>query len=492
MWRFLCLMLAFVAPAQAAIHCDGFEVRMPVSNWLSVYAKNGASDEYVSVLLTGGSSTPAMSAGVPPFVAEFPTTPFAITGIEVRISALASNPGISISSVGILSEWQQSGGSLGTSLMSWSRSVTSPEFVVGGPGDLAAAEYTAAGGYGHIDTFADVSDGGPTSIGSRSIVAPSYWNATTSRSALGEPGFPYIRASDFVIVSFARSAGYTATLYIDAIDVRLHYEDASTTSMSGSGTMSATLLKAKSISSAMAGSGSCAAILNAERNIYSDMTGTGKITPVISRDDGSAVYRYLMPEMIGTGVVTLTQPIRYGTIQSDMAGTGAVTASISHGKNIMAPSRNGTLALRGSGTMAGSPKGKRPIATAMDGSGTVSGGPLAKRPIATAMAGSGTVSAAMIAKRAIASAMSGSGTMVETLQAGRLHPGVAMVGSGAMALALLTMRPIVAAMQGSGLLSADLTVNTRLAAPDGRTFIVPESEATFIAPDDFIAFEATE
>ncbi len=47
-------------------------------------------------------------------------------------------------------------------------------------------------------------------------------------------------------------------------------------------------------------------------------------------------------------------------------------------------------------------------------------------------------------------------------------------------------------MQATGLLSADLTINSRLPAPDGRTFVVPESEATFIATDDFLTFEAQE
>ena len=35
MWRLLCLLLAFVAPAQASIHHDGFEARMPVSDWVN-------------------------------------------------------------------------------------------------------------------------------------------------------------------------------------------------------------------------------------------------------------------------------------------------------------------------------------------------------------------------------------------------------------------------------------------------------------------------
>lgn len=496
MWRLLCLLLAFVAPSQAAIHYDGFEAHMPVTEWRQIVGPNDATTS-ASVLVphnSAGSINDTIYAhlfdngGITP---DFPTTPSginSIVGIEFRIRAVASHPGVSVSAIGWSGFYIQASGSTHYLYSQSEQSVASSEFAVGDESDLSAGHYIDAGGYmAVIPSEAIETDG----LVSQSMSAAEFW-LTDELEAPGEPLNPYVLDNQNWVVRFRSTGGYNATLYVDSIHVRLHYNDASTAAMSGSGTMSATLLKAKSMASAMSGSGACAATLNAERNIYSDMIGTGKITPVISRDDGSAVYRYLMPEMIGTGVVTLTQPIRYGTIQSNMVGSGDIVASISHGKNIMAPSRNGTLALRGSGTIAHTLRAKRPIVAAISGSGTLSGGPVARRPISTALAGSGTASASMIAQRAIASAMTGSGVMAETLQAGRVHPGVAMTGAGGMSTELLAQRPLVAAMQATGLLSADLTINSRLPAPDGRTFVVPESEATFIAPDDFLTFEAQE
>lgn len=496
MWRLLCLLLAFVAPSQAAIHYDGFEAHMPTTEWRQILGPtDGAASATVLVPHNDAASINNTvyshvfdNGGIIP---DFPTTPVgknSIVGVEFRIKARASHPGVCVTEIEWAGFYAQAGGSGFYLYSQASQNVSAPDFDIGGEPDLSLGSYVDVGGYAALIPRETIETDGDVS---QSMNDSQFW-LSDDLEAPGEPLNPYILNNQSWLVRFRSLDGYDATLLIDSIHVRLHYSDASTAAMSGGGTMSATLLKAKSMASAMSGSGACAATLNAGRNIYSDMIGTGKITPVISRDDGSAVYRYLMPEMIGTGVVTLTQPIRYGTIQSNMVGSGDIVASISHGKNIMAPSRNGTLALRGSGTIAHTLRAKRPIVAAISGSGTLSGGPVARRPISTALAGSGTASASMIAQRAIASAMTGSGVMAETLQAGRVHPGVAMTGAGGMSTELLAQRPLVAAMQATGLLSADLIINSRLPAPDGRTFVVPESEATFIAPDDFLTFEAQE
>ena len=61
-----------------------------------------------------------------------------------------------------------------------------------------------------------------------------------------------------------------------------------------------------------------------------------------------------------------------------------------------------------------------------------------------------------------------------------------------MGSTMLAGRPIASSMTGTGVVDAELTINTRLAAPDGRTFMAPPDAFAFIAPPDFQTFEATE
>lgn len=373
----------------------------------------------------------------------------------------------------------------------------SAAFDVGDAGDLPGAAYTQYGGY-----MALMADYPPISspLGSwvgrtadrdqSDIRNPYYW----LNNIIDQPAFPqnYAKNYELFYLDLESADGYDATLYIDSIEFRLHYEDASTTAMSGTGTMSATLSKAAEISTDMVGTGVTTAVANGYRVIASNMEGSGKIAPVISRDVGGVIYRYIMPEMYGVGSVTTVKPIIYRPIATAIRGTGLIESSLSIGRNIMAPSRNGPLALTGTGIVGKELLAQRFVSSAMVGTGIVSGGPLAVRKIVAAMAGTGVMAASAIATRPIAAPMVGTGVMAETIQAGRISQPVNMDGTGVMGSTILTHRPIASSMTGTGVVDAELTINTRLAAPDGRTFMAPPDAFAFIAPPDFQTFEATE
>lgn len=487
MRRLLGLLLALVAPAQAAIVNDGFEARMPVSDWVAMAgAKDGSAYTTVSVDVVGDGAL-ILSGGV--FTAgTFPTTPTRIVGVEFRIAAKASHAGIVITGVEWNSQFIQDDPPFISLDVNAIHTSQSPAFDIGGLGDLAGATYFAVGGYAAmIDkenrvglTSADVF-----------LHNSSYWT-DTSFAAPGYGGNPLILSYHNVIVRFASIDGYNATVYVDAVDVRLHYEDSSTAAMTGSGTMTATVQKMKQITAAVSGGGIVAASMNANRLISADMTGTGKIAPVLTRDAGGTIYRYLMPELSGNGTMAITPLIRRAPVPAAMSGSGtmAVTLQRGHGVTLNAP-----VTMVATGTLAQELVAERPIASAMTGSGTISATPVALRPIATAFSGSGIQTVAMIAQRVAHAAMNGVGTMAVTLQRvlGSTPVAAAMDGVGTMTADMIAQRPVAAAISGVGTVGVTgLTTNTRLPAPEGRTFIAPNDMAAFIIPNDFQSFEAQE
>ena len=494
MRRLLGLLLALVAPAQAAIHFDGFEAPMPVSDWKTADSctKDGALSRTVSVPITGASEAFLVALNSATFSSgDFPTTPNRIVGFEVRISARASHPGVSIVGISIESSWTQLGGSLGMLSVYGSDTVTSPDFDIGDAGDLADTDYIGAGGYAALVNNGAYSETGPLPGVARNITLPAYWMAT-SITALGEAPWPYVKDFEYLNVLFASSDGYNATLYVDAVEFRLHYSDASTVAMSGSGTMAVTLQKMKPISRALSGGGTIAATMNANRVIAADMAGSGRISPVLTRDSGGTIYRYLMPELSGSGTMAITPLVRYAPIPAAMSGGGTMSATLQRGHGIKA---SAPVAMSVTGTLAQSMAAQRPIARALSGVGTVVASVVARRPIAAALSGSGVQTIAMLARRPVSAAMRGVGSLAVTIQRilGSQPVAASMEGSGSMAVDLIAHRPVAAAMTGAGAVNADgLTINTRLAAPEGRSFYAADDAMAFIAPDDFLTFEAQE
>ena len=479
------LLLALVAPAQAAILNDGFEARMAVTDWVGVIGpKDGATSGTATVTVDAGGSL-GMSAGSFA-VGDFPTTPGRIVGVEFRISARASHEGIVMTGLGWDSVWLQdlppflSLASIGAS------DAESPMLDVGGPSDLAATDYIGIGGYGSIVN--NENRYGLTSANIRMRNA-SYWTDAIF-TAPGYPGNPLLLSGHSANLTFASISGYNATVYVDAVDVRLHYMDSSTTAMTGSGTMTATVQKMVPITAAMSGGGTMAATANAKRVIAANMVGSGKLSPVISRSSGGITYHHFMPELSGSGTMTVALS-RYAGVSAAMTGGGTmdVLAHRAHGINAGAP-----VAMTGKGTMAVAVGVLRPITAAMAGSGTFAAAVAARRPVAAAMSGSGTMTAAMIVHRAVQAAMSGSGTLTAVIQRilGSSPVTAAMEGSGTMTASAGVLRAVAAAMVGSGTLDATVQVNTRLPAPEGRRFRVPNDALAFIVPDDFQTFEAQE
>ena len=463
---------------------------MPATSWVQLVGpKDGVADETITVLVSSGGT---YSTDVTFLSGDFPTVPAgtnAITGVEFRVSAVASHPGVEISAIALESSWSQANAPFLTLFFSANNDRLTPSFAQGDESDLVGTDYVAAGGYAAI--IPDEIRSGDYTGANVGIDRYAHWTGG-SLTALGHPGNPLVLDYRTVLIGFVSTEGYNATLYVDSIEFRLHYVDASTTAMSGTGTMSATLSKAAEISTDMVGTGVTTAVANGYRVIASNMEGSGKIAPVISRDVGGVIYRYIMPEMYGVGSVTTVKPIIYRPIATAIRGTGLIESSLSIGRNIMAPSRNGPLALTGTGIVGKELLAQRFVSSAMVGTGIVSGGPLAVRKIVAAMAGTGVMAASAIATRPIAAPMVGTGVMAETIQAGRISQPVNMDGTGVMGSTMLAKRPIASSMTGTGVVDAELTINTRLAAPDGRTFMAPPDAFAFIAPPDFQTFEATE
>lgn len=490
MRRLLGLLLALVAPAQAAIVNDGFEARMPVSDWKAIAGpKDGTAS--LEGTVSGSGGTEAFLLDLPPLlVGDFPTTPVGITGVEVRFAILSSQPGVFVSSIAMSSYWSQIDPPFSALFFNGESDAPSP--YLEHTGALGDVPYMAVGGFGSVVYNSSRSYSNPSQPpGSPgTMLQPSYWHTDVGTTA--PPGNEYWRDVDALSITFGNDGSGDAKIYVDAVDFRLHYKDAATADMVGSGAVAATVQKMKQITAAVSGGGIVAASMNANRLISADMTGTGKIAPVLTRDAGGTIYRYLMPELSGNGTMAITPLIRRAPVPAAMSGSGtmAVTLQRGHGVTPSAP-----VTMVATGTLAQELVAERPIASAMTGSGTISATPVALRPIATAFSGSGIQTVAMIAQRVAHAAMNGVGTMAVTLQRvlGSTPVAAAMDGVGTMTADMIAQRPVAAAISGVGTVGVTgLTTNTRLPAPEGRTFIAPNDMAAFIIPNDFQSFEAQE
>lgn len=483
------LLLALVAPAQAAILNDGFEAKMPVSDWKAIAGpKDGTTS--LEGTISGSGGTEGFYLDLPPLsIGDFPTTPGFITGVEVRFAILSSQPGVFVSSIAMSSYWSQIDPPF--SVLFFNGESDAPSPYIEHTGDLGDVPYMAVGGFGSVINNSSRSYSNPSQPPGLpgTMRQSSYWH--TYVVTTGPGGNPYIRDFDTLYIMFGNDGSGDAKIYVDAVDFRLHYADSSTVAMTGSGTMTATVQKMVPITAAMSGGGTMAATANAKRVIAANMVGSGKLSPVISRSSGGVTYHYFMPELSGSGTMTVAPLSRYAGVSAAMTGGGTmdVVAHRAHGINAGAP-----VAMTGKGTMAVAVGVLRPITAAMTGSGTFAAAVAARRPVAAAMSGSGTMTADMIVHRAVQAAMSGSGTLTAVIQRilGSTPVTAAMEGGGTMTASAGVLRAVAAAMVGSGTLDATVQVNTRLPAPEGRRFRVPNDALAFIVPDDFQTFEAQE
>lgn len=511
MRRLLGLLLALVAPAQAAIHHDGFEATMPVSNWVLVktdaggvnLTKNGTPK--IEIAIPARSTydlfavTNASGPGASPRIiqsTDFPTTPSKIVGLEARVSALSMHGGVSVYEIALSRFW--SGYPTGSgSMIDNQPTGGETNFPAVGEYTLLDAPYIAFGGF---DT-----EYGTGRVSAPFVTTSQYLYADDPNALYGwitinQDGYTGIPPNDKrlqsplwrLYIRFVNNSDYEETLYIDAIDIRAHYYDASTVAMSGGGTMAVTLQKMKPISRALSGGGTIAATMNANRVIAADMAGSGRISPVLTRDSGGTIYRYLMPELSGSGTMAITPLVRYAPIPAAMSGGGTMSATLQRGHGIKA---SAPAAMTAAGTLAQSLAAQRPIARALSGVGTVVASVIARRPIAAALSGSGVQTIAMLAHRPVSAAMRGGGSLAVTIQRilGSQPVAASMEGSGSMSVDMIARRPVAAAMTGTGSINAaGVTINTRLVAPEGRSFYAADDAMAFIAPDDFLTFEAQE
>lgn len=496
MRRLLGLLLALVAPAQAVIHHDGFEARMPITEWRQIL---GPADGTASAtVLVPHNDAAAINDTVYSHVfdnggiiPDFPTTPVgknSIVGVEFRIKARASHPGVCVTEIEWAGFYAQTGGSGFYLYSQASQNVSAPDFEIGGEPDLSLGSYVDVGGYASLIPRETIETDGDVS---QSMNDSQFW-LSDDLEAPGEPLNPYILHNQNWVVRFRSLDGYDATLLIDSIHVRLHYNDASTIELDGSGSMAVTLQKAMPINAALSGAGTIAATMNAHRVIAASMEGSGKVSPVLTRDVSGTIYRYLMPELSGSGTMAVTPLIRYAPIPAAMSGGGTMSATLQRGHGIKA---SAPVAMSAVGTLAHDLAAQRPISSAMNGAGVLAASMVARRPIPVSLSGSVAMTASLGANRPVVAAMAGSGALAATIQRilGSQPVGASMAGSGSMAVDLIAHRPVAAAMTGAGTVNADgLTINTRLVAPEGRSFYAADDAMAFIAPDDFLTFEAQE
>jgi hypothetical protein len=221
--------------------------------------------------------------------------------------------------------------------------------------------------------------------------------------------------------------------------------------LSGSGTLTATVVPAIATSASLSGSGTLTAAVVPASATTASLSGGGTLTAT------------LLPKTATTAT---------------LSGSGTLSAVAS------APALTRAVALSGAGTLTATTSLTTATTAALTGSGSLTAGRTVQTATTASLSGSGALTAAVLPKTATIVGLSGSGTLTATASAPAATATAALGGTGTLTASSATNPETTAYLSGAGTLTATVVprVTATVGLGGGGTLTVIGSAAFTSAP----------